>query len=285
MENQQQTTTAATSKVNWKKIVIIFVTGFLVLMAIVFALVFKLTGGLVATTDSLFENIQAQKYASAYDLMSTQYQKKHTIDDWRELVETLSFDSVDDTYWASRNITGDMGSLEGTVTYSDGRKIPMIINFVKEQGDWKVLDFVAYSEPKEDVVLDSRRTASDRVDSGSGALKSDEDLIKETLQQFYLGVEADDYATFYNDYTASSFQKESSLADFNEAFDVYLGNEEWLDPINDGDLAFSSAVEDGILSLVGTFENDTRIVDFDTQFVQEDDVWMVIRIYVGSERK
>jgi hypothetical protein len=256
---------------DWRRIIIIGVVVFVAIFIIVFGAVFKVTGALTKVFDELVEHVKAEDYISSTLLISENMDSG----DVKNITGNLHLQDVVDTSWHNRAVEGKTGTLEGTVDYSDGTSLPLVVEFVKQVDGWKIIDI------RSNVINNSAPSPVEIKYLENG--QSDEDKILGVLEAFYIAVEEENFNEFFVTHLAQGFQSESSVEEFDEAFSIYYGNLSWLEPLYDGDLDFASNLnDDGSLNLVGTFENETDIIEFEFLLVDESGNWRLNSLIVDS---
>lgn len=113
--------------------------GFVVLIAATVALVFTLTAGMVKDSKTFFTALKNNDIAKASSYLSTSFRNATSIEEFKKYFDSSDLAAYKDSSWGSRSIQNDMGELKGSIKTESGQKIPLTINFVKEDGKWKIL--------------------------------------------------------------------------------------------------------------------------------------------------
>lgn len=111
---------------------------FVLLIGAIIGVVFWATGGIVETTDDFFAAAYEGDYDTAHSLTSQRLQEQGGPDALRQFMETNGLDKVTETSWSSRNIQNTQGRLEGTVTTESGASIPIVVELVSENDEWRI---------------------------------------------------------------------------------------------------------------------------------------------------
>lgn len=119
-------------------IVVACVAGFVALIGGIISVVFYATSGVVDAGNGFFEAARKGDYEAAYALTSEDLKRNRTVAGLKEYIETNGLNEVVDTTWNSRSFENNSGKLEGSVKTRSGGVIPVTIELVKENGDWKV---------------------------------------------------------------------------------------------------------------------------------------------------
>ncbi len=99
--------------------------------------IFVLTSGLTNATDEFFSYVQQEQYEVAYASTAEDFQEVTTYEQFIDFLAYTGLDGYESATWNSRSVENNTGRLEGTVT-TNGGAIPMLIDLVKEDGDWKI---------------------------------------------------------------------------------------------------------------------------------------------------
>lgn len=98
-----------------------------------------LFGGVTTNIDYLFEEFAAGNYQEAYDSTASDFRSGASYEQFVEVGLYWELDTIVDAKWSSINITGDLGSVRGTVEHKDGSKTAAHVELIKENDEWKVL--------------------------------------------------------------------------------------------------------------------------------------------------
>jgi len=121
----------------WHKIAVAAAGLAVVIIALV-ALVFYATSGLTDTGTRFFQAVRAGDYEAAYALTSQELQRDNSLEELKAYVEGNGFDTVIESSWSSRSMSGNTGELSGTLTTESGRVVPVEIRLVNEPDGWKI---------------------------------------------------------------------------------------------------------------------------------------------------
>lgn len=103
--------------------------------------VLALTSPVAQAGDAFMQALKERDYGRAYRLCAPVL-KEGPCDpaDLSTLIEERAL-RPDTWSWNSRSIGGDEGSVEGRVTYANGRSGDVAIEFVRMEGQWRVAHF------------------------------------------------------------------------------------------------------------------------------------------------
>ncbi len=129
----------------WHKIVGGVVAGLVGLIALVLILATVATSGASTTSDEFVDHLLGNDAPAAYAMFSSEAKTQVPEDQFAALVEQMSSVLDDTAKQTSKSVEGstDDGST-GVVAYeidsTDGTYV-LTVNLVKEDGDWRVLNF------------------------------------------------------------------------------------------------------------------------------------------------
>ncbi len=116
-------------------------TIFFLFIISVIVMVVLATGRLAAVGQAELTALRAADYDKAYSYTSTLFQKKISLDDFKKFVQ--SHDELQTNMSASfpnRELNNNDGFISGTLTMRDGSQTPIMIQFVYENNDWKIIN-------------------------------------------------------------------------------------------------------------------------------------------------
>jgi hypothetical protein len=99
---------------------------------------FYFTAGMVSSADDFFQAVTQKDITKARDYLS---ETVKTNTDEHALAQFLSQSGIlnfKEVHWSSRQISGDKGELEGSVTTVEGAAVPIQMTLVKEENAWKI---------------------------------------------------------------------------------------------------------------------------------------------------
>lgn len=133
-------------KRNWKKILLFIAVGIVAFIVVITVTVNSATKASVKVSNQFINDIQAGDAAAAYVLFSTGAQEVVPADQFDTVVAQIGPILNTKEKMTSKSITGETGeAATSQVTYeidgTDGKTYVITVNLVKEDGDWKVLNF------------------------------------------------------------------------------------------------------------------------------------------------
>lgn len=108
-----------------------------------FSFVWLLTGKLVTVVENHFELLSSGNIEEAYTGVSQAFKDNTDLDTYKKLV-TEDFPALSQykTFsFSQRQIENNRGFLVGTMTTQSGTVYPVEIDFIKENGEWKIYGF------------------------------------------------------------------------------------------------------------------------------------------------
>jgi hypothetical protein len=245
----------------WMKILL----GVVAVIALAIAAVFYFTAGMVDTANDFFKAVKQKDFAKARSYLSEDF-KAST--DEKVLVDFLSNSAIlsfKESSWSNRQISGNRGELEGSITTETGGVVPIKITFVKENGSWKI-----YALQKPAAGLQSQ--------SSSPAIPGKAEqvtLVKQSMHDFVLSLQNKNMEHFHST-LSRLWQQQNTTEQLNQAFKAIVDSgANWpvlenLDPI----MGNEPKVDDvGVLLLSGYYPTKPSQVYFEHKYIYEGVSW------------
>ena len=228
--------------------------------------IFYLTSGLTEAAANFFDAVKAKNYSVAYAGVSSGFKSATSQAQLEGFLETTGIRDVASTSWNNRSVTIGTGKLEGTAVTNSGVTIPLTINFVKEDGGWKIQSI---DKPPSGV--------SDGHGPSTPTVQEANDLAKNTLKVFADSVLKKDFTPFH-EHIALLWQKQVSVQQLNEIFKPFIDQEIDLLPLQQLTPLFDKQpqVEDSILVLTGHFPTKPSSVTFKLKYILEGVTWKTV---------
>lgn len=126
----------------WGKILI----GFVVVTIVLFVVVMKATSGAVKASNEFLNAIQSGNSSQAYSLFASEVKGEVSSDDFKEVVSQIGPILNTDEKITNRGVEAESGknstaNVEYEIKGTDGKTYTIAVNLVKEDGEWKVLNF------------------------------------------------------------------------------------------------------------------------------------------------
>lgn len=253
------------------KIVLGVLAAFVVLVVVSIAAVFFFTGGIVETADTFFKEVAAGNMDGAWNHLSADFKESTPRPEFEAFLRDSSLVDYESASWTNRSITASSGSLEGTVTTSDGT-IPIKITFVKDAGEWKI----------QFIEKEASGIASE-VEVPIPSLEESAELVKTTTSDFAAAVNNNDFTEFHAT-VAQEFQEQLSPEKFAEVFATFIDQEIDLSVLEDMEPAFTSdpgLSADKTLLLEGYFPSTPMRTYFSYTYVKRPAGWKLLGLDVN----
>ncbi|MEI6221717.1 MAG: DUF4864 domain-containing protein [bacterium] len=112
---------------------------FVIVIGVIFAIAWTTTSGPATASETFLNDISAGKSDEAYALTSVQFQNATSKQDFNQFVsQNPTFSHISNISFSSRDVKNGLGTLKGTITNSDGTKMPVTVKTVQENGVWKI---------------------------------------------------------------------------------------------------------------------------------------------------
>lgn len=104
------------------------------------AIIFYMTAGLVDSVQKQLEALKAGNIDAAYSYTAKDFQKATPIEAFKQFLDQYpSLKNNQSTFFNTRVIENNVGTLQGTLTATDGAQTPIEYILVKEGDTWKIL--------------------------------------------------------------------------------------------------------------------------------------------------
>ncbi len=183
-----------------KKIILIIVIIVLLIGSIVF-FVFYSTRKLPNSADDFLTLIKNNQYGEAYRKTSKLFQSHASLDQFGSFISQYKLGEYQSSLWNSRKISGgNTGTLSGSITLTDHTVMPVQINFVKEENDWKIAS------------ININGNAGDISQGGNTNQAQINNLVNKTMGLFSDDVNSQDFTKLY-DSGATAFKEQMASQD------------------------------------------------------------------------
>ncbi len=244
------------------------VVGIVFLIAAGVGAVFYFTSDMTDTADQFFANVRANEIDKSYALLAGQFRATTSRDELAGFIKANSLTRYSDASWGSRSIESGRGKISGTVNLDDGSSIPLTMDFVKEEGKWRI-----YSLYKQ---------AAGLKEEASGIQVPDEaeivDMVKRTDMTFAQSVNARSMQGFHS-YVSRLWQGQHSVEQLDQAFDSFYQAGLDLTVLQNFAPQFSSPPalnEQNVLVVTGHYPTRPSQYHFEQKYVYEGLGWKLI---------
>lgn len=159
--------------------------GFVVFVALAVVAVLFFTRGLVDVADDFFLALRENRPEAAYELTSQAFKSSTSQEELLRYLASVKLMESTGTNWSSRYINGDQGEIKGTVETLSNGTVPVTLVFVKDEGEWRLLNI--------DAVTPSMGSASPTLPTEREQIQ----LVRETTTAFADSVRAQNMEPLY----------------------------------------------------------------------------------------
>ena len=243
-----------------------------VVVGLIIGVVFYLTSGATKSADNFFSLVKEGKTDEAYQSLSQQFKEKTTEEQFEVFIETSSLVDFDSAFWNSRNMSIDTAKLEGTIKTKDDKTIPLELEFVKEDGQWKILSIDVKGGIAQDKI----------IPTDSDVIK----LVNGSIQLFGEAVKNEDFSVFHS-LVAKIWQAQTTPEDLKASFITFIDNKVDLTVLSNTTPFLSEKPiidSDGLLILKGYYSyQNYPPVNFQLKYIYEYPEWKLVGIKIDLE--
>lgn len=184
--------------------------------------VFTSTAGMTDEADMFFDKLKQGDVAGAHSMTASAFQKATTPEQLAEFSKLLAFDKLKETSYPTHGFENDIGYLEGNITYSDDTKQPVRIEFVKEDGNWKVLHVTPKSGAGTSEVSNNSSAAPLSMEHQTAPSEDvAKALVNRSMQMLADAIIRRDFDDFYR-YTSKMWQSQTTSQQLLVAFGEFI---------------------------------------------------------------
>jgi hypothetical protein len=241
--------------------------GIAAVVIVAIASVFFLTSGMEKTADAFFNAIKQKELAKARTCLSEDFiasSDETALKDFLSKGALLNFKKAS---WSNRQISGNRGQLDGSITTETGGVVPLKLTFVKEKGDWKI-----YSIQKQAAGLHSGDETPTTLGNAEQVA-----LVKQSMHDFLVSVKNREMSHFRST-ISRMWQKQVTTEQMNAAFgSVINSGADWsvLDTLEPELSPVMKIDDEGVLSLAGRYPTNPAL-KFEMKYVYEGVSWKLI---------
>ncbi len=126
---------------NVVKIIAIVVGVIIVFVSGIIMLVFSMLSGVTDASNTFMDALKQGNPGIAYESTSEGFKEQGSSDDFETFVSgNPILKDIESYSFSSYNMVNDYGSARGTITAKDGQVSPVMLELVKENDEWKVLN-------------------------------------------------------------------------------------------------------------------------------------------------
>jgi len=233
---------------------------------------FAATRGLPNAAAAFLTLIEQGRFDEAYHSTAAAFRHETDEDLFVAFISRTLLPEYAGASWSSRVIENGIGRLDGTVKTKDGARIPVTLEFVKEEGDWKVLSMQ---------MADAGFVRTD----GAVPIPPGEVLIRLTndaVEELAHAINGRDFNAFYGS-ISRLWQRQTTPEELHRAFTLFTAQNINLLPALETPPLFDappSVDASGVLALEGHYPVEQKPVGFTLKFIHEEDDWKLLAINV-----
>ena len=242
--------------------------GLTIAIAIVIAAVFMLTGGMSNEAKALFTALKNNDSAKASTYLSKNFTDATSIEELKNYFDTSSLADYKDSSWNSRSIKNNRGKLNGIIKTESAKTIPLTLNFIKEDGKWKI-SAINIDNTGLNLNATDLPTADEQAELVMASMKAFSDsLDKQSMEGFRNYVSA----FWRNLRDIDSF--ESDFSKVYPSADVFSQLITSVDPVISQE---ASIDDDGVLLIKGYYPSGENKLNFRQDYIREGLTWKLIQ--------
>lgn len=252
--------------------------GLAILAAVIVALVFWFTGGAVDASEKFLALLAQDRIEDAYQSTATGFRSQQDAASFAATVKAIGLTRYASASWANRRIENNRATLEGSVTTTDGGTIPLTIELVSEDDEWKVLGLTTPMAGA--AIADGEKRKPAAPDD-----QTVRQLVNQTMRSFSQAIERNDFGPFYatiSDRWKGQITGEGMSRVFQPLIEqkINFGNMQNTDPT----FAAPPAIDqDGLLVASGVYATEPHRARFELSYIYEAPAWKLFGIRVVPE--
>lgn len=248
-------------------------------------LVLRLTKPMVDEGERFLAVLGSGSTSAAYGMASSTLRSSQSEEAFAQAVKGFGLDGYQSASWSNRQVQNDRGTLEGTARTKAGGAVPLTLEMIKENGNWKVLSVKgpqagARTGPViEKEVEDTEAKPALAVPDSAAAAQ----LALASLMGFNHAVQQKSFTAFHAG-ISKAWQEEITPEKLLEVFQPFIDAEIDIALIGKLEPVFASppaANDDGVLVLEGHYPTTPNKVYFKLKYIDEDGVWRLFGINVN----
>lgn len=220
--------------------------------------------------DAFLALVKEDKLTEAYNATSTDFKATTTEEDFKTFLPSFAPADNKGVKWTAEEFDLKYGYLHGKMTMADDSKVPIKMDFIKEEEKWKLLY----------IGLDVEKIAK---------LPLEEDTKKtvhETITAFIEAVEKEDFKDFYLNQAATIWQKQTSPEELKSIFTSFYASKEALKEVKTlkPEITTHELIEeDTILNVKGEYKAKKYVLTFEVQYLNQDGELKLFSINVEAK--
>ena len=256
------------------KLILKILLGLLVFLIAGFAAIMYFTSGLVTAADRFFQAVQNQDISAAYAELSPAFQR--TASEHADYLESSSIADFAETSWSSRSVNLGSGNLSGSITTTSGEVIPLTLDFVKTDGEWKIY---AINQPAAGI---QESPSSARQIPDEDALV---ELVRESTEAFAAAIREKDMALFHQ-HISRVWQDQFTVERLEETYGSFYVLENGLDILKNYSPSFDGEPtldENGVMIISRHYPTTPDQFHFQHKYIHEGLSWKLLGYSVSIQ--
>jgi len=251
------------------KLIFKILLGLLVFAIAGFAAIMYFTSGMVTAADRFFQAIQDKDISAAYAGLSPAFQRTASEQDLEGYLKSTAIADFASASWDSRTVNMGSGNLKGSITTTSGDVIPLTLDFVKSDGEWKIY---AIHQPVAGI---QESPSPSREIPGEEALI---DLVQGSTAAFAAAIREKDMSLFHQ-HISRLWQDQFTVAQLEETYGSFyvLGN--GLDVMKNYTPSFDNEPvldENGVMIISGHYATNPDQLHFQHKYIHEGLSWKLL---------
>ena len=230
--------------------------------------VFYFTSDMVKAADGFFDSVKQQDMTRAASFLSEDFRRSTPEGKLSAFLVRSGLTGVQETSWSGRSVEAGKGSLIGSVTTSSGGAIPLKIDFVKENGEWKIY---ALNKPPAGIQEGGGKVVAPSENEAVA-------LVAESMQQFALAVNAKSMAGFL-EHVSNLWRRQTTAEKLDESYGAFYKTGMDLTVLQRYSPSFDSKPvvdDDNVIVISGFYPTRPSRVTFTQKYMYEGLSWKLV---------
>lgn len=245
-----------------------------VLFIIAFAAVLFFTSDLTQTVDDFFNAVKNNNYTRAEHYLSGNFKSTTTVEQLKRAFPHSRFKYYSGCSFKNREVDASgTGTLKGSIKFSDGSIMPIKIELIKENDEWKINHI---SLPRAGL------TTGTAVKNTMGQHIT---MVHKTIVELVNAILSRDYSKFYSE-TSTEFKQSVSKDKIKRVFGKFSSvNINWKDIGNMSPvITFQKVKNNGILEIKGYYPTKPEHLGFRLEYVKNNGQYKIFGIFIKLEK-
>ena len=240
------------------------------IIALIVGLVMLIKGGSGGKdlVNGFLNDIWAENYDLAYDRINQEFRDQTSLENFIVVVQSSGLNTPGEVHWTGFNMVNSMKGYSGFLVTENNDTLALQFNIMKEEGDWKIVDFQAKS-----------------LSAASGQTPPIDEilvLVDDYMMLLAHGINQKDFTSFYND-IAAIWKAQITAEQIRAQFITFVVEGIDLTIIKDTQPVLSSAPvldHSSFLIVQGYYPMKEMTIQFTMQFANEYPDWKLAGINI-----